>query len=109
MRQMTWPHLLIIPPQFKCYSSSESNTDKFLLVGSGSSENWILIFGRSRGLDMLYKSSTWYADSTFKVISPLFAQVYVLSVKCFGGIHPVPSAFYLTKKFKPINNWYKYF
>lgn len=80
---------LVIPESFQLYSPSEGTTEQFLLHDSGPSPDRILIFGRSRSLNVLHQSDMWYADGTFKIAPPLFSQVYILLAKYLDGVHPL--------------------
>lgn len=54
---------LIILNQYKCYSPSEGITEQFLLYDNGPGIDRILIFGRTRSLEMLCESSSRYFQS----------------------------------------------
>ncbi|XP_031350480.1 uncharacterized protein LOC116176146 [Photinus pyralis] len=54
------------------------NQEIFLMFDSGPQDDRILIFSTRRNLQLLARSSHWYADGTFKVSPPLFAQLYTI-------------------------------
>ncbi|KAL5245832.1 hypothetical protein ACI65C_013240 [Semiaphis heraclei] len=53
---------LDIPPAYTMYSPSNGNEEIFLQSDSGPGSNRILIFSRSKSLDILENSSVWYMD-----------------------------------------------
>lgn len=77
---------LDIPPAYTMYSPSNGNEEIFLQSDSGPGSNRILIFSRSKSLDILENSSVWYMDGNFKVAPPLFSQVYVILAEYLHGI-----------------------
>lgn len=68
------------------YSPSNGIEELFLQSDSGPGPNRILIFGRSKCLDILENSHAWYMDGTFKVAPMLFGQVYVILAEYLHGI-----------------------
>jgi len=80
---------LNIPPAYTMYSPSNGNEEIFLQSDSGPGPNRILIFARSKSLDILENSKIWYMDGTFKVAPTLFSQVYVILAEYLHGIVPM--------------------
>ncbi|KAL3862811.1 hypothetical protein ACJMK2_008757, partial [Sinanodonta woodiana] len=63
---------LVIPDEFKKTLKSQD----FVLYGQG--DKITLIFSTHVNLQLLARSQHWYADGTFKTVSPLFAQLYTI-------------------------------
>jgi len=66
---------LEIPDTYKVYSPSEGISENYLLDDIGPSENRILIFGRTRSLEILHYSKVWYCDGAFNVAPAIFARL----------------------------------
>ena len=63
--------------------------EEFLRFDSGPDDaNRILIFGTQRNTDILVRSSSIYADETFKIAPELFYQLYTLH-----AVHPNGAVF----------------
>lgn len=74
-----------------CIPDEYQNTfagEKFLLHDSGAGEGRILIFSTKRNLDLMSSCRNWYADGTFKVSPPLFAQVYTIHGVQYSNVVP---------------------
>jgi len=54
------------------------NGEEFLYFDSGHVGNMILIFSTIKNLQLLMRSSHWYADGTFKSVPLLFHQLYTI-------------------------------
>jgi hypothetical protein len=80
---------LIIPDR---YSKTRTGED-FLLFDSGSSVDRILIFSTRKNLQLLAQSRHWYSDGTFKVVPPLFDQLYTIHGVKYNNV--IPSVFIL--------------
>ncbi|XP_053144809.1 uncharacterized protein LOC128342022 isoform X2 [Hemicordylus capensis] len=80
---------LLLPEEYKTYSPTTGVQETFLLGDIGEGSRRILIFGRTSWLQILQTSDTWYMDGTFAIAPKLFAQVYVILAKKYGGVHPV--------------------
>ena len=65
---------LIIPD---LYSKTKTGED-FLLFDSGPSVDRILIFSTRKNLQLLAQCRNWFSDGTFKVVPPLFDQLYTI-------------------------------
>ena len=80
---------IVIPDEYKQYTTNNGESENFVIADSGQSEDRIIIFGRESWTDMLLDSDVRYADGTFRLAPPLFAQVYVILAKKHGGVHPI--------------------
>lgn len=56
------------------------NGKEFLVFDSGANQSCILIFASCRNLQLLAGSDHWYMDGTFKMVLPLFEQLYIVHV-----------------------------
>jgi hypothetical protein len=65
---------IIFPEEF----TVTENGDHFLLYDSGPRNDRILIFSTARNINLLATAQHWYADGTFKVVPPLFLQLYTI-------------------------------
>lgn len=65
---------LIIPESYKTTFDGKP----FLLFGSGSGQNIILIFSTQRNLRLRQKCELWYVDKTFCMLPNLFYQIYTV-------------------------------
>ncbi|KAB0801401.1 hypothetical protein PPYR_01533 [Photinus pyralis] len=65
---------IIFPEEF----TITTNGELFLLHDSGPVNDRILIFSTARNINLLAMSQHWYADGTFKVVPPLFLQLYTI-------------------------------
>jgi len=85
----------ILPPIIRTHFYTEiSNYFKYFkhilkLTDSGPGNDRILIFGRQKSLDILFRSKTWFGDGIFRTAPLLFTQVYVILAEQFGGVHPI--------------------
>ena len=79
---------LELPYEYKMYKPTPETEEKFCLVDQGISNERIIIFGRDTWLEHL-ASTIWYVDGTFSIAPQLFYQVYIISVKKHGGVHPI--------------------
>ncbi|XP_064117591.1 uncharacterized protein LOC135223014 [Macrobrachium nipponense] len=80
---------LVIPEEYKNYVKNNGESENVLIADSGYEDERIMIFGRQSWTAFLLDSEVWYADGTFKLAPPLFAQVYVIMARRHGGVHPV--------------------
>ena len=51
------------------------------------------MFGTNANLDLMVQSENWFADGTFKVTPPLFAQLYTIHRVRYNNV--IPSVFVL--------------
>ena len=65
---------IILPTEFTVTETG----DNFLMFDSGPIPNRILIFSTTSNINLLAMSQHWYADGTFKVVPPLFEQLYTI-------------------------------
>ena len=65
---------LEIPMEYR----STAKGEMFLIYDSGADLERILIFGTCQNIEMLKCSQHWLEDGTFKTVSVLFQQVYVI-------------------------------
>lgn len=89
------------------YSPSVGTIETFLLCDSGLGVDRILIFGHPRNLDILYNSTTWYVDGTFKVAPLLFSQAYVVLAKYLDDVYPLIYALLSNKKSQTYERLFK--
>ena len=61
---------------------------KHFLLFVTQGENRIIAYASDYLLDILFKSSRWHADGTFKSAPELFAQVYLIHAWNLGEMHP---------------------
>ena len=80
---------LSLPDCYKIYVPQPGVEENFLLCDSGPGPDRILIFGRQSWLQHLAASDIWFVDGTFSIAPNLFSQIYVISAKKHGGVHPV--------------------
>nr|CAD7458958.1 unnamed protein product [Timema tahoe] len=65
---------IVFPDEYKITVTGE----EFLMYDSGPQDDRILIFSTRRNLQHLGRSKHWYADGTFKTVTPLFEQLYTI-------------------------------
>lgn len=80
---------LDIPPAYTMYFPSNGNEEIFFQSDSGPRPNRLLMFSRSKSLDILDNLNIWYMDGTFNVAPPFFSQVYVILTEYLHGIVPM--------------------
>uniref|UniRef100_A0A5S6QFP8 FLYWCH-type domain-containing protein n=1 Tax=Trichuris muris TaxID=70415 RepID=A0A5S6QFP8_TRIMR len=77
---------IVIPEAYQTYGGQE----QFLLYDSGlGDDDRLLIFGRHSYMAWSAHIKHLYADGTFKITPPLFAQVYILMAERDGFVLPV--------------------
>jgi hypothetical protein len=74
------------------YAQTKSG-DVFLQFDSGASDNRVLIFTTHKNLRAMSNCDHWYADDTFKVVPPLFNQLY--TINGFAQNNVLPSIYIL--------------
>ncbi|KAF1741753.1 hypothetical protein MXB_2863 [Myxobolus squamalis] len=81
---------IIVPEAYTTYKSSPSELEQFLLWDSGRGDNdRILFFGRESNTSSSNQMIKLYADGTFVLYLPLFAQIYILIAERGGFVLPI--------------------
>lgn len=81
-------------PEKYCLTAKKERFIFFDSIAEDSSgNNRIIIFATKENVEILAKSSEWYADGTFSVCPLLFSQLYVIHGIICG--HPIPLVFAL--------------
>lgn len=82
------------------HGGSQTITEPFLLYDSGPGNDRILIFGSNNSRNILSQARQWYADGTFKISPPNFAQLLTILAKYPDDSKNVIPCFYclLTNK-----------
>lgn len=70
------------------YTKTHSSED-FLLFDKRDASRRILLFSTIKNIQSLSNSNTWYADGTFKVVPPLFHQLYTIHGFINGDVMPM--------------------
>ncbi|KAF1741984.1 LOW QUALITY PROTEIN: hypothetical protein MXB_2175 [Myxobolus squamalis] len=89
---------IIFPIAYTTYKSSPSQLEQFLLLDSGRRDNdRILFLGRESNTSSSNQMIHLYADGTFVLSLPLFAQIYILMAERGGFVLPVLYVLLLNK------------
>ena len=76
---------LSIPFKYRITHSNEP----FLLFDSDDGSDRIIVFSTLRNLQLLFNTSNWYANGTFKTEPPLFNQLYSIHGVVNGDVLPL--------------------